>query len=98
MRSHLGNLGQSGQKKLRLEKLESRRMLAWTVYQHTDNGSGAAGTLSRAILDANAAAENLPGSLQEIKFEFNDIAHSNPQITLTGPLPAINAPRIHIDG
>ena len=76
-------------KRLRMERLEDRRMLAQaTVYQHTDNGTGSiGGSLSRAILDINAAAVFAPNDVHEIRFQFNDVNHNDPYITITGTLP-----------
>jgi hypothetical protein len=58
------------------------------VTANTDNGNGACGSLSFAINQANAAAQ------------FTTITLNTPQITLTGPLPALNNPNVvvKIDG
>lgn len=90
-------------KNLRFERLEGREMLTvFTVYQHTDNGTGSiGGTLSRAILDANARAVNFPNEIQTIRFQFNDVNHDNPNVTFSGnttDLPLITAPNVTISG
>ena len=55
----------------------------------TDNGSGAAGTLSAAINAANAAAVGNPSATYTINFDPTQLTGANPTITLSGNLPPI---------
>ena len=64
-------------------------MNVWTVNQVTDNGSGANGTLSWAIMKVDGSA---PGDTNTINFNL-----ATPEITITGALPAITQP-VTIDG
>lgn len=82
------------ERRLRFENLESKLMLAvWTVTKHDDNGLGAGGTLSRAIMDAN---NGLASETQAINFNFTDKSYAD--IFVSGSLPIITASKFQISG
>ena len=70
----------------------------WTVYQHTDNGTGSIEEHYRVQSKTQTRDCNFPNEVQQITFNFNDADHDDPYVTISGTLPVITAPNTSIYG